>query len=154
MTCQVPEEKKSWIPLKVLAITGGFFRSGIRRETRARRSLPARTPRTQRRSACRQRSPSYALILGEIGQEVKGAGDENRLTEAAGILESPGRILDRLDRAEIGLGPLGQVGGGERAAAARGGGDEPVAEGREGREHPVHVLVGQDRGDEDVARAR
>src|SRR2546423_10984128 len=93
MTCQVPEEKKSWTPPNVLAITGGFFRSGTQRETRARRSLPTRAPRTRGRSACRQRSPSYALILGEIGQEVKGAGDEHRLAEAAGTRERPGRIV-------------------------------------------------------------
>src|SRR3954469_14488819 len=97
MTCQVPEEKKSWTPPKVLAITAGFFRSGTQRETRARRSLPARAPRTRERSACRQRSPSYALILGEIGQEVKGTGDQERHTETAGVGERLAGVLDRLD---------------------------------------------------------
>src|SRR6266536_1989543 len=89
MTAHVPEAKKSWIPPKVLAtITGEFFRSGTPRETRVRRSPPARAPRTQRRSACRQRSPSYAFILGEIGQEVKGARDEEGLAEPAGVRQS------------------------------------------------------------------
>src|SRR5947208_5925593 len=89
-TCQVPEEKKSWTPPNVLAITGGFFRSSTQRGTRARRSPPARTSRTRRRSACRQRSPSYALILGEIGQEVKGSGDEQRLAPRPGVRERLG----------------------------------------------------------------
>src|SRR3954465_13718000 len=97
MTCQVPEEKKSWTPPNVLAITAGFFRSSTQRETRARRSLPTRAPRTRERSACRQRSPSYALILGEIRQEVKGTGDEEREAEPAGMGERPGGILDRVD---------------------------------------------------------
>src|SRR5205814_4991902 len=111
MTCQVPEEKKSWTPLNVLAITGGFFRSSTQRETRARRSLPARTPRTRKRSACRQRSPSYALILGEIGQQVKGARDENRLPEAPGMGQGRRRVVDCLHLREVARGPLGQVGG-------------------------------------------
>src|SRR3954447_20128972 len=111
MTCQVPEEKKSWTPPNVLAITGGFFRSSIQRETRARRSPPGRTSRTRRRSACRQRSPSYALILGEIGQEVKGTGDEERHTEAAGVEERPGGMLDRLDLVEVAGGALGEIRG-------------------------------------------
>src|SRR5207248_4605930 len=96
MTCQVPEEKKSWTPLNVLAITGGFFRSDTQRETQAQRSLPTRAPRTRRRSACRQRSPSYALILGEIGQEVKGARDENRLPKTPSMGQDGCRIVDRL----------------------------------------------------------
>src|SRR5213082_469588 len=112
MTCQVSDAKKSWIPLKVLAITGGFFLLGTRQETRARRSLRARTPRTRRRSACRQRSPSYALILGEIGQEVKGARDENRLPEAPSVGQGGRRVVDRLHVREVARGPLGQVGGG------------------------------------------
>src|SRR5436190_3828383 len=136
MTAHVPEAKKSWIPPKVLAtITGGFFRSGTPRETLIRRSPRARTPRTQRRSACRQLSPSYAFILGQIGQEVKGAGDEEGLAEAAGVRQRLGRILDRLDLAEIRLGPHGQVCAGESPQTARRGGDEPVSQRREGREH-------------------
>src|SRR5437867_6519347 len=127
MTCQVPEEKKSWTPLNVLAITGGFFRSDTQRETRARRSLPARASRTRERSACRQRSPSYALILGQICQEVKGAGDEDRLAEGTGTRQCLGRVLDRLDLVEVARGTLGEVGSGERAGAARPGRDEPVA---------------------------
>src|SRR5207253_5383205 len=154
MTCQVPEAKKSWIPLKVLAITKGFFLLGTRRETRGRRSLRARTPRTQRRSACRQRSPSYAFILGEIGQEVKGAGNEDRFAEAAGTAERLDRILNRLDQSEVRTRPLGQVRRGERPAVTRGRGDQPLPQGREGREHSVHVLVRQDRGDDDVGRTR
>src|SRR5207237_5831820 len=144
MTCQVPEEKKSWTPLNVLAITGGFFRSDTQRETRARRSLPARAPRTRRRSACRQRSPSYALILGQIGQQVKGARDEDRLTEPARVREGRGGVTDRLDLGEVAGRPLGEVAGRERAVAARGRGDEVAPECREGRHHPLHVLVGQD----------
>src|SRR4051794_36533965 len=105
MTCQVPEEKKSWTPLNVLAITGGFFRSDTQRETRARRSLPARTPRTRGRSACRQRSPSYALILGEIGQQVKGARDQNRLPEPPGVDERRHRLVDGIHLGEVALGP-------------------------------------------------
>src|SRR5207302_9351124 len=119
MTCQVPEEKKSWTPLNVLAITGGFFRSDTQRETRARRSLPARAPRTRRRSACRQRSPSYALILGEIGQQVKGAGDEDRLPEAPGMRQGRSRVFDRLHCWEVAGGSLRQVGGRESPGAAR-----------------------------------
>src|SRR3954452_23306224 len=100
MTCQVPEEKKSWTPPNVLAITGGFFRSGTQRETRARRSPRGRTSRTRERSACRQRSPSYALILGEIGQEVKGAGDQDRSAEGPRARQRLHRILDRLHLCE------------------------------------------------------
>src|SRR6478672_5892330 len=125
MTCQVPEEKKSWTPPNVLAITGGFFRSSTQRETRARRSPPTRTPRRRRRSACRQRSPSYALILGQIGQEVKGAGDEQRLPEPAGVGQSRAGILDRLDVREERLRPLGEIGGRERPGAARARRDQP-----------------------------
>src|SRR5881275_1853351 len=128
MTCQVPEAKKSWIPLKVLAITGGFFLLGTRRETRGRRSLRARTPRTQGLSACRQRSPSYAFILGEIGQEVKGARDEHRFAQASGNAERLGRILDRLHPAEVGSRPLGQVRRRQSPWIARGRGDQPVSE--------------------------
>src|SRR5919201_590713 len=114
MTCQVPEEKKSWTPLNVLAITGRFFRSSSRQETRARRSRPGRTPRSRARSTCRQRSPSYALILGQIGEQVKGAGDEQRLSEGAAAGERLPGIVDCLDLLEVASGPLGQVGGGER----------------------------------------
>src|SRR3954466_9839991 len=92
ITCQVPEAKKSWIPLKVLAITGGFFLLRTRSETRSRRSRPKRAPRTRRPSPCRQRSPSQALILGEIGQEVKGACHEDRLAEGPGVRGSFGRV--------------------------------------------------------------
>src|SRR5213595_729075 len=109
MTCQVPEEKKSWTPPNVLAITGGFFRSSTQRETRARRSPRGRRSRTRRRSACRQRSPSYALILGEIGQQVKGAGDEQRPTCCPGSQQRLGRPLDRLHLVEVALGSVGQV---------------------------------------------
>src|SRR5437588_5679921 len=137
MTCQVPEEKKSWTPLNVLAITGGFFRSGTQRETRARRSLPARTPRTRRRSACRQRSPSYALILGEIGQQVKGARDEDRLPEAPSMRQSRRRVVDRLHLPEVAGGPLGQVGGRQSPGAARRRRDEAASERRQGRHHPL-----------------
>src|ERR1041384_5035759 len=101
-TCQVPEEKKSWTPPNVLAITGGFFRSSTQQETRARRSPPGRRSRTRRRSACRQRSPSYALILGQIGQEVKGARDEDRLAARPGGGGRPGGVLHRLDLNEGG----------------------------------------------------
>src|SRR5438874_11080939 len=132
MTCQVPEEKKAWTPLNVLAITGEFFRSDTQRETRARRSLPARAPRTRRRSACRQRSPSYALILGEIGQEVKGARDQNRLSEPPGVRERRCRLVDRLHVLEVARRPLGQVGGSEGTVAARGCRDEMPPERREG----------------------
>src|SRR4051795_10680858 len=113
MTCQVPEEKKSWTPPNVLAITAGFFRSSTQRETRARRSLPTRAPRTRERSACRQRSPSYALILGEIRQQVKGTGDEERLAQAPGVGESLAGRLEGLDLGEEGPGPLGKVGAGQ-----------------------------------------
>src|SRR2546425_3732319 len=99
MTCHVPEWMKSWMPLKVLAITEGFFLLRSRRETRVRRSPPRRRRRRQRRSACRQRSPSYALILGEIGQEVKGTGDKDRLSEGTGTTQGPRRVVDRPDRA-------------------------------------------------------
>src|SRR5215211_4426831 len=102
MTSQVPEAKKSWMSLKVLAITGGFFLSSTRQETRARRSLPARPPRTRRRSAFRQRSPSYALILGQICQEVKGAGHEQRIAEDPGHGERLDGVFNRLDLAEVG----------------------------------------------------
>src|SRR6476659_4446916 len=101
MTCQVPEEKKSWTPPNVLAITGGFFQSSTQQETRARRSPPTRTSRTRKRSACRQRSPSYALILGEIRQEVKGARDQEGQLEAAGMGQRLGWIVDRVDPGEI-----------------------------------------------------
>src|SRR3989442_8877919 len=133
MTCQVPDAKKSWIPLKVLAITGEFFRSGTQRETRARRSPPERTPRTQKRSACRQRSPSYALILGEVFEDVQGARDEDRLGQGPGLGERLDRILDRLNLAEVGAGPFRQVGRRQRPVVARGGGDQTVTESREGR---------------------
>src|SRR5215212_3615282 len=128
MTCQVPEEKKSWTPPNVLAITGGFFRSDTQRETRARRSLPARTPRTRRRSACRQRSPSYALILGQIRQEVKGPRDEDRLAQPARMPEGGSRIVDLLDVREVALGPFGEILRRERPVAARGRRDEAPAE--------------------------
>src|SRR2546423_11850016 len=128
MTCQVPEEKKSWTPLNVLAITGGFFRSDTQRETRARRSLPARTPRTRGRSACRQRSPSYALILGEIGQQVKGARDQDRLPEAPSVRQRRRQAVDGLHCREEARAPLGQVGGRESPAAARRRGDEAASE--------------------------
>src|SRR4051794_11403263 len=154
MTCQVPEEKKSWTPPNVLAITGGFFRSSIQRETRARRSPRGRRSRTRRRSACRQRSPSYALILGEIGEEVKGPGDEHRPAGGPGPDERLGRRLDCLDLGEVARGSFGQVGGRQRPRAARARGDEAVAQGREGRKHAVHVLVGEDRRDDGVVRAR
>src|SRR5689334_18206423 len=107
-TCQVPEEKKSWTPPNVLAITGEFFRSSTRQETRPRRSRPGRRSRKRRPSACRQRSPSYALILGQIGQEVKGARDEDRPAARPGVGERLGGILDRLDLGEVGHGPFGQ----------------------------------------------
>src|SRR5713101_4176119 len=124
MTCHVPEWMKSWMPLKVLAITEGFFLLRSRRETRVRRSPPGRRRRRQRRSACRQRSPSYALILGEIGQEVKGPCDEDRLAEGAGVAQGLGGILDRLDLREEGRCSLGQIRGREGALIARGGGHE------------------------------
>src|SRR5512133_1377134 len=116
-TCQVPEEKKSWTPPNVLAITGGFFRSSTQRETRARRSLRARTSRTRKRSACRQRSPSYALILGQIGQQVKGAGDQGRLAEGPRVGERLDRILHGVDLGEVAGGALGQIRRGERPGA-------------------------------------
>src|SRR3954447_16297125 len=153
MTCQVPEEKKSWTPPNVLAITGGFFRSNIQRETRARRSPPGRTSRTRRRSACRQRSPSYALILGEIGQEVKGARDEQRISGGPAAGKRLHRILDRVGLGEVAPRAFGQLGGREGARAAGTGGDEAVAQRRQGGEHPLDVLVGEDRGDDRVARA-
>src|SRR5207247_218967 len=119
---------KSWIPLKVLAITEGFFLLRSPQETRARRSPPRRRRRRQRRSACRQRSPSLALILGQIGQEVKGPGDEDRLSERAGVRERLGRVLDRLDVAEKGRRPLGQICRRQGTLVARGGGNQPVAQ--------------------------
>src|SRR5438552_6170214 len=151
MTCQVPEEKKSWTPLNVLAITGGFFRSSTQRETRARRSLPARAPRTRRRSACRQRSPSYALILGEIGQQVKGARDQKRLSEPPGVGERGRGLVDRLHLPEVAGRPLGEVGSREGPVATRGRRDEVSPERRQGGHHPLDVLVGQDRGHDDIA---
>src|SRR5919108_3408416 len=131
MTSQVPEAKKSWIPLNVLAITAEFFRSDTPRGTRARRSPPARTPRTQGRSACRQRSASYALILGEIGEQVKGARDEHRPTRAEGPRQRLRGLLDGLDVAEVRPGPLGQVGRRQRPLVARRRGHERVAERRQ-----------------------
>src|SRR5712691_11567602 len=125
ITCHVPEAKKSWIPLKVLAITEGFFLLRSRRETRVRRSPPRRRRRRQRRSACRQRSPSYALILGEIGQEVKGPRDENRLAEGAGMPQGLRRVLDRLDSSEERRRPPVQIHGRQGALVARGRGHEP-----------------------------
>src|SRR3954465_5670558 len=110
MTCQVPEEKKSWTPPSMLAITGGFFRSSIQRETRARRSPPGSTSRTRRRSACRQRGPTYALTLGEIGQEVKGARDEQRISGRPAAGKRLHRILDRIDLDEVTPRALRQVG--------------------------------------------
>src|SRR2546423_4909873 len=118
MTCQVPEEKKSWTPPKVLAITGGFFRSSTQQETRARRSPPGRRSRKRRRSACRQRSPSYALILGEIGQQVKGAGDEHRPAGRPCRRQRLGRALDRLDLGEVAAGPRRPRGGPQPPPAA------------------------------------
>src|SRR5829696_4322090 len=110
-TSQVPELKKSWMLLKALpTITRGSFRSSTPQETRARRSRRERTPRTRRRSACRQRSPSYALILGQIGQEVKGAGDEERPAEGARLHERGHRVLHLVDLGEEGSRPLRQVG--------------------------------------------
>src|SRR5919201_3943233 len=153
-TSHVPEEKKSWTPPNVLPITGEFFRSSTPPETRAPRSRRERTPRTQRLSACRQRSPSYAFILGQIGQEVKGAGDEERLTEPPGVGERLPRVVDRLDLLEVAPGALGEVGCRQGPRAARRRRDEPIAKGGKGREHPLDVLVGEDRGDEDVTRAR
>src|SRR5690348_10442444 len=154
MTCQVPEEKKSWTPPNVLAITGGFFRSSTQRETRARRSPPGRTSRTRRRSACRQRSPSYALILGEIGQEVKGAGNEEGGSGGPAAGKRLHRILDLVHLGEVPLCALGQIGGREGARAAGTGGDEAVPQRRQGRQHPLDVLVGEDRGHDRVAGAR
>src|SRR5690348_9312479 len=153
-TCQVPEEKKSWTPPNVLAITGGFFRSSTQQETRARRSPPGRRSRTRRRSACRQRSPSYALILGQIRQEVKGARDEERLSGDPAPGERLGGGLDRLDLGEIAPGALGQVCRRQRPGAARARGDEAVPERRERGQHALDVLVRQDRRDERVAGAR
>src|SRR2546423_2323665 len=118
MTCQVPEEKKSWTPPKVLAITGGFFRSSTQQETRARRSPPGRRSRKRRRSACRQRSPSYALILGEIGQQVKGAGDEHRPAGRPCRRQRRSRALDRLDLGEVAAGPPPAARGPPRPPAA------------------------------------
>src|SRR6266481_223630 len=154
MTCHVPEWMKSWMPLKVLAITEGFFLLRSRRETRVRRSPPRRRRRRQRRSACRQRSPSYALILGEIGQEVKGTGDKDRLAEGTGTTQGLSRVFDRLDLSEERSPPPGQVRGREGTLVARAGGHEPIAEHREGGEHPVDVLVRENRGDDDVAGGR
>src|SRR5262245_10389960 len=155
MTSHVPELKKSWTPLKVLAtITRGFFRSRTPLETRAPRSRPERTPRTRRLSICRQRSPSYALILGEVGQEVKGARGEYGPSERAAVGERVGRGLDRDDLLEVRCGPLGQVRGGQSADAAGARRDECVPDGRERGEHAVDVLVGEDRGHEHVASPR
>src|SRR5207249_4403481 len=127
-TCHVPEVKKSWMPLKVLAITEGFFLLGTRQETRARRSPPRRRRRRQRRSACRQRSPSYALILGEIGQEVKGPGHQNRPACGSGVCERRGRVLDRLDPSEEGFGSQGQIRCGQGPLVARRGGHQQLPE--------------------------
>src|SRR5262249_4628755 len=153
-TCQVPEEKKSWTPPKVLEITARFFRSSIQQETQVRRSPRGRRSRKRRRSACRQRSPSYALILGQIGQEVKGSGDEHRATGRPGTAKGFGRVIDGLDLGEVAPGALGQIGCGEGSRAARTGRDEAVAEGGEPCQHPFDVLVGEDRGDQCVAGAR
>src|SRR5213079_3151958 len=64
------------------------------------------------------------------------------------------RVLDGLDLGEVTAGALCEVGRGQRPRAARARRDEAVAERRERGQHALHVLVGEDRGDDGVALAR
>src|SRR6266516_1642180 len=158
ITSQVPELKKSCTPPKVEAvITGASFLSSTRRETRRRRSRGARTRRRRTPSACRGRSPWYVLLLVQVGQEVQGAGDEDgavRAGQLAGPLEGASGPGNGLDRLEVPARRRGERLGRERPAAGRGRGHERVPEHRERPQHQLGTLVGQDRGDDDVAAGR
>ena len=67
--------------------------------------------------------------------------------------ERRGRLGHDLDLAEEGPRPLGQLGRGQRARIRGSGRDESRREGREGGEHPLSVLVGEDGAHEHVGRS-
>ena len=95
------------------------------------------------------------FILGQIGQEVEGAGDEERPPERPGSALAPGpgrRLASTCAEVRLGAARPGRprrVRG--RSTSAWRSSRSPSADER--REHPVDVLVGEDRGDEDVVGA-
>src|SRR5829696_8199747 len=89
----------------------------------------------------------------EVGEQVQGPHDEDTAVKARQLARAEpcgSRLGDRLDLPEMRARALREVGGGQRARARRRGRDERRADLRERAEHPVDVLVGEDRGDDDV----
>ena len=125
---------------------GGACRGYTRPQTRSRRSPAGRTaakpstrqPLSSRRVLCVDR--------GEIREQVERAGHEHRLAEACARARAPrgGRPAPRRRRTSGRRAPRAH-GTRERSRVRRPRGDEPPAEGREPAEHPIDVLVGEDR---------
>src|SRR5262249_47774590 len=94
------------------------FRRGSPRRTRARRTLEARTPRTRRRSAADQITPWYVSeTAGEIGEEIKRAGDEDGAAEPERELARGARVVRALDALEERPGEVGELGRAQRTRA-------------------------------------
>src|SRR3954465_12715863 len=105
-----------------------------------------------------------SLATGQIGKQVEGAGDEDAVAEGVATGDCGTWIGDRLDPGEARAGELGDVlglqgarvrGGGrdERGAGAGGGGGGGEGGGGGGGEpfeDGGRILVGEDRGDDDV----
>src|SRR5262245_50538292 len=136
----------------------GAFRRGSRRRTRDRRSPERRRPRLRRRSGARRTVPWYVLESDdEIGQEVERTGDEKGSVVAREVActgECIARFGDRLDRVEVRLPEARQLVGRQRPRTVRGGRDEHPAGPGESLQHRVCILVGEDRGDDDVVAPR
>src|SRR5204862_7888261 len=94
---------------------------------------------------------------GKIRKEIERSCDENRTAlprDFTGMREGLGGVGNDLDVREESASSQPQLGRRNRARIARGGRDEAIAQRRERGEHPVDVLVGENRGEEDVAPLR
>src|SRR5581483_8560983 len=119
-----------------------------RRQTRARRTREARTPRTRRRSAAEWTAASYVLGAGgEVGEQVEGAGDEHRAAELEGASPRGGRVGDRLDVREDAGRASRQLIGVERASVRGTRRDECVTRTPQSSQHLLRILVREDRRD-------
>src|SRR5262245_16745858 len=136
----------------------GAFRRGSRRRTRDRRSPERRRPRLRRRSGARRTVPWYVLESdGEIGQQVQRTGDENGSVAARQLAragECVARVGKRLDRVEMGPRAARELVRGKRAGAVGGGRNKDVSRPGEALQHRIRVLVGENRGDDDVVPPR